>query len=66
MQCAICRRPLYILAIQIGREYIGPKCAKKAGIKVNEKLNIKRVKLGGTVPSHKDTQTLDLFEGAEP
>lgn len=69
MRCALCGKPLLNPAVMIGREPIGPKCAKKAGLtKLARKTGSKIIRMGRQRKEARDGQTLDLFadlSGAE-
>ena len=65
MHCALCGRPLLQAAVMIGREGIGPKCAKKAGLTALAKKTGSRVLRIGRRPSaerKRMPETMDLFE----
>lgn len=63
LRCALCGRPVLNPAVLVGREPVGPKCARRAGLvdlarkKVGQ-LSFPRVKFKRPAPQ----ENLELFE----
>ena len=63
MRCALCGKPLLNPTVMIGREAIGPKCARKAGLtKVAKKTGSRVLFFGRVRNESRDPQTGDLFD----
>ena len=61
--CAMCGRPTQPF-VMIGREAIGPKCAKKAGLTPSKAPKGRRLRFVRAKPEREDGPTTgDLFEG---
>lgn len=61
MRCAICKRALFTVAVMIGVEAVGPKCAKKLGLSPKKSKRITVVRLGKIAKDDRDNRTMDLF-----
>lgn len=67
-KCALCGRVTLNPAVFIGREPIGPKCARRAGLLAMSKRAGSKV-MTLTRPSttaKRDGKTMDLFAGVAP
>ena len=63
--CAMCGRPTSPFVL-IGREAIGPKCARKMGFGTKRKASGRITYVGRPDPQPKGPQTLDLFADYDP
>jgi hypothetical protein len=64
MNCALCGRPLLNPTVMIGREAIGPKCARKAGLtRLAAQTGSRVLRFSRPKASRADAgRNLDLFE----
>lgn len=63
MKCALCGRALRNPTVMIGREAIGPKCARKAGLtNLAAQTGSRVLRFGRPKPSRDEGKNLDLFE----
>ena len=66
MICAICGRPTMPF-VMIGREAVGPKCARKVGLVPSKALKGSRLRFSkARPPAAPIPQNLDLFENLKP
>lgn len=66
MRCCLCGRLTEHPAVMIGREAVGPKCARKAGLTKLAKTNGRVIRFGRVSAStQQDDRQSDMFaEGA--
>lgn len=66
LRCALCGRPVLNPAVMVGREPVGPKCARRAGLvelarKRTGSLSMPRMRVTRQV----SPETMDLFAELE-